>query len=98
MAKRMIKQISFSDYEEDIYNYLTEQPNASALLKKLTYAYMHGLIELPDADKPKEKKAKKKNKITHNPPTTSAKKQEEKSKEEKNEEDMRRDYYNQLPF
>lgn len=94
MAKRLIKQISFSDHERDIYDYLVEQPNASALLKKLAYAYMHGLIKLPDADEPiVEKKVKAKKKSPQKPPTAKMKKYEEKT-----EEEIRKDYYDQLPF
>lgn len=40
---RKTKNISFSEHEMDIYNFLCECDNASALIKKLVYNYMHGI-------------------------------------------------------
>lgn len=38
--KRLKKNISFSPSEKDIYDFLTEQPNASSLIKELVLRYM----------------------------------------------------------
>jgi hypothetical protein len=38
--KRLKKNISFSDHEKDIYDYLGRQKNASALIKRLVLQHM----------------------------------------------------------
>lgn len=38
--KRLKKNISFSEYERDIYDYLNSVKNASALIKRLVYNHM----------------------------------------------------------
>ena len=40
MPKRLKKNISFSPSEKDIYDFLSEVPNASALIKELVLGYM----------------------------------------------------------
>ena len=40
MTKRLKKNISFSPSEKDIYDFLGQVPNASALIKELVLGYM----------------------------------------------------------
>lgn len=51
---RLQKQISFSEHEKDIYDYLSSQKNASAFVKRLILNHM-----IENQDKPKPKKSKK---------------------------------------
>ena len=54
--KRLQKQISFSECERDIYDYLSEQKNASAFVKRLILNHM---IENKGKEKTKKPKVKK---------------------------------------
>lgn len=55
---RKTKNISFSEHEMDIYNFLCECDNASALIKKLVYNYMYGIGNTEIAIETKKSKPK----------------------------------------
>ena len=57
---RIKKNISFSEHEKEIFDYLTKCGNASALIKKLVYKHMILTGYLDDAIVSEKEKLKKK--------------------------------------
>ena len=79
--KRLKKNISFSEHERDIYDYLDGVKNASALIKRLVYNHMimeKGLVAPVIVTAPLENSSPE---VTQGTPKESKKPEEPKDKE-----------------
>lgn len=50
MAKQLTKKISFPQYDEDLFEYLENQNNASALVRQLLRAHKNGEILMANSN------------------------------------------------